>query len=258
MPQTLQIHLPPIICHRGGCAYAPENTLVALDIANKHHATFIETDIALTADQQVICLHDDTVDRTTDGQGAIHQLSLADVQRLDAGTWFDPHFREEKIPTLEAMLQRTKVLNFGINIELKPSGTLASVLVEHCLRVVEKVWNADLCPVLFSSSCVNTLAELRKQAPEAYLALLFEQWAPSWEQQADKLEVVTIHLNHQCLNGKRIAEIKTTGRKVLAYTVNAYQQAKDLFDMGVDSLFSDYPDLMQGSSTSKGMRYDHD
>src|SRR5271163_371095 len=98
---------PWVIAHRGASGYAPENTLAAFERAVELGAGFIETDIHLTRDARFVAIHDDTVERTTNGSGAVHDFTLAELRALDAGRWFDRDFAEQTIPTLE------EVLSFG-------------------------------------------------------------------------------------------------------------------------------------------------
>src|SRR6202030_1288319 len=94
-----------LIAHRGASGHAPENTLAAFKRALTLGATFIETDLQLSRDSRFVAIHDDTVNRTTNGQGKVHDLSLADLRRLDAGSWFGSEFTGERIPTLPEILE---------------------------------------------------------------------------------------------------------------------------------------------------------
>ena len=97
-----------VIAHRGASGHAPENTLAAFKRAIALGATFIETDLQLSRDSRFVAIHDDAVSRTTNGQGKVHDLSLADLRRLDAGSWFGSEFTGERIPTLEEILEFSK------------------------------------------------------------------------------------------------------------------------------------------------------
>ena len=92
---------PAFFAHRGACAHAPENTLSAFELAAKQGAPAIEFDVKLTSDRQVIIIHDQTLDRTTNGSGEVAKHSLAALRELDAGSWLSADFRGEKIPTLD-------------------------------------------------------------------------------------------------------------------------------------------------------------
>ena len=107
-----------IIAHRGASAYAPENTLAAFDKALDLGAAHVEFDLHFSADGQVVVIHDDTVDRTTNGSGAVAALTLAQLKSLDAGSWFAAQFSEERIPTLVELLERYKDrLHFHIEVK---------------------------------------------------------------------------------------------------------------------------------------------
>src|SRR4030042_5766395 len=96
---------PTIFAHRGSSVHAPENTLAAFKLAIDQHADGIELDTKLSADGQVVVMHDDTVDRTTNGTGRIKSLTLHELKRLDAGSKFDPSFHAERIPTLAEVFE---------------------------------------------------------------------------------------------------------------------------------------------------------
>ena len=124
---------PRVIAHRGFSGVAPENTLAAFRRAIEIGADMIEVDVALTGDGHVVCLHDETLDRTTDGQGLLAAATFEEVRRLDAGSWFAPELAGEKVPTLAEVLDlaRGRIL---VNVEIKstrcwrssPSATCAS------------------------------------------------------------------------------------------------------------------------------------
>ena len=93
-----------MIAHRGASGHAPENTLAAFRKAVALGVSFIETDLQLTHDARLVAIHDDTVNRTTNGQGAVHDLTLEEIRKLDAGSWFGSEFTGERVPTLEEIL----------------------------------------------------------------------------------------------------------------------------------------------------------
>lgn len=113
-----------VCAHRGASATHPENTLAALHEAVRLGAQMVEFDLALTRDQQIVLMHDATVDRTTDGSGRVAELSLAELRKLDVGSWKSPEFKAERIPTFEEALSVLPV-NIWINIHLKEGEELA-------------------------------------------------------------------------------------------------------------------------------------
>ena len=119
-----------VIAHRGASGHAPENTLAAFKRAVALGATFIETDLQLTRDSRLVAMHDATVNRTTNGQGKVHDLTLMELRRLDAGSWFGSEFAGERIPTMDDILEFSKKHDVVFYLELKPGGSWGG---EHAL-----------------------------------------------------------------------------------------------------------------------------
>src|SRR5215831_7802802 len=114
-----------VIAHRGASGHAPENTMAAFRKAVALGATFIETDLQLSRDARFVAIHDDTVNRTTNGHGRVQELSLTDLRKLDAGSWFGSEFTGERIPTLEEILEYSKKHDVVFYLEMKPAGSWA-------------------------------------------------------------------------------------------------------------------------------------
>src|SRR5437773_1710824 len=112
-----------VIGHRGASGHAPENTLAAFRKAVAFGATFIETELQLSRDAHFVAIHDETVNRTTNGRGSVQYLTLAELRQLDAGSWFGSEFAGERIPTLEEILQFSKKNDVVFYLEMKPSGS---------------------------------------------------------------------------------------------------------------------------------------
>src|SRR5256712_11990174 len=112
-----------VIGHRGASGHAPENTLAAFGKAVSLGAAFIETDLQLSRDAHFVAIHDATVNRTTNGKGTVHDLTLAELRQLDAGSWFGSEFAGERIPTLEEILQFSNKNDVVFYLELKPGGS---------------------------------------------------------------------------------------------------------------------------------------
>src|SRR5258708_6429242 len=113
--------LPRVIGHRGACGLAPENTVASFRKAAELGVRWVEFDVHLSADGIPVVIHDDTVNRTTTGRGAVASLSLIELQALDAGTWFEPRFQGEYVPTLEAIVTLLGKLGLGAVVEINPS-----------------------------------------------------------------------------------------------------------------------------------------
>lgn len=229
------------IAHRGASRECPENTLVAFRRAVEQRAQMIECDLQLAADGSVVVMHDWTVDRTTDGSGAVSDLSLAELRRLDAGRWHGERFAGERVPTLDEVLD-TALPHVRLNLELKcrSPGRSAHRLA---LAVVAAVSQREaLDRVIFSSFDVATLEALREVSPHARIGLLWSlpPYDLAWELAA-QLGAVALHPRADVLDGATVAEAHARGLSVHAWTVNDADRMVELARMGTDGLFSDLP-----------------
>lgn len=154
-----------IMAHRGSRINRPENTLAAFEEAVRVGADGIELDVHLSKDGQVVVIHDETLDRTTDGAGFVHEWTLADLQQLDAGSWFDPAFADQKIPALAEVLDLLEALGFQgrLNIELKRGKNRGMEKKIHFL-LEQKQLSFE---VLFSSFSLRALWRLHRLMPGA-------------------------------------------------------------------------------------------
>ena len=148
------------IAHRGASSYAPENTVAAFDLALQMGVCHIELDVHCTSDEHVVVMHDDTVDRTTNGCGPVAQYTLAALQALDAGAWFGTQFAGERVPTFAEILTRYKG---RVHIHTEIKGRQAS-LVQRTVNLIRHHGMAD--QVTVTSFQRERLAEARAYAPE--------------------------------------------------------------------------------------------
>lgn len=233
-----------IIGHRGACGYAPENTIASFDKARALGCRFIEFDVMLSADGEPFVFHDESLKRTTNGNGDIGLVNADYLQSLDAGGWFARHFRGEKIPHLRDVLKWLVFADANANIEIKPYPSQTEATTVAVLTHVNRYWPADKPMPLLSSFDKEALVLCRSLAPEMPLGLLLDTWEDNWHEIAQDLQCYSIHLNRRLVTAERVAAMKQQGYKVLAYTVNRKRQALKLFRAGVDAVFSDYPDLL--------------
>lgn len=239
------ISIPRIIAHRGANNVAPENTIMALNKAHELGAKWVEFDVMMTRDGIAIVHHDWKVNRTTNGKGFVRRLSYHQIEKLDAGSWFEPLFKDEKIPSLNKWLERCAQLKMGINLEMKATRKKsAKLLAEQIAIAIKSYWNTTLSIPLLSSFSINCLQAMREQSPDYLLGYVIDRWRKDIFNILDDFNCVSLHLNYKILSAKRVELIKSTGRKILAYTVNDKTIAKELFDMGVDAIFTDNLVLM--------------
>ena len=227
---------PAIIAHRGASLHAPENTIAAFKLAHKQGADGIELDVKLSADGIPVVIHDPSVDRTTDGKGLVRDLSLASLQKLDAGDG-------QRIPTLDEVFDSVGKLLL-INVELTNYTTRDDQLVDKVVEVVKKHNLGE--NILFSSFLPKNLkraAELLPQTPRGILALpKFSGWIVR--------NFIFRFGNYQALHPKLInispQQIQRThrmGRRVHAWTVNQADDMRRVADWGVDGIITADPEL---------------
>lgn len=225
-----------VIAHRGASAYAPENTLMAFHKAKELGAEWIECDVQLTSDGEAVIFHDSRLNRTTNGSGWLRWKKYADIQHLDAGSG-------EHIIKLEELLRCLEKLLLSVHLEIKPSFWRSKKTAEKVMYILHQHEPQRTRSIHISSFCWKTLHYVRRLDHSIPIALLMDRWNPQWKKTAEQLSCLSIHCSKDILTPQRILEIKNTGRKVLAYTVNHPHDAENLYQMGVDKIFSDYPNL---------------
>ncbi|HLF73678.1 MAG TPA: glycerophosphodiester phosphodiesterase family protein [Anaerolineales bacterium] len=234
---------PTIFAHRGASAHAPENTLAAFELALAQGADGIELDVKLSADGQVIVIHDATVDRTTDGHGRVKDMPLKELRALDAGSSFAGNYRGEKVPTLEEVFETLGKRTF-INVELTNYNTPRDHLVESVCMLVRRFGLQGR--VLFSSFFASNLSMARvllPEVPRGLLALngLLGAWARSFGFAFGKYQA--LHPNLKDVTPQQVQRVHRLQRRVYVWTVNTAEDMRGLFDWGVDGIFTDDPQL---------------
>lgn len=234
---------PHIVAHRGGGKLAPENTLAAIDTGARYGHTMIEFDAKLSRDEHIFLLHDDTLDRTSNGWGIAGELPWHQLAQLDAGGWFAKEFSNERLPLLEAVAARCRQHNLMANIEIKPTTGYEAQTGRVIALAARELWQGEIAPLL-SSFSFTALEAAMQAAPELPRGLLLDEWHDTWRTMTEALDCVSIHLNHRLLDAERTAEIKRAGLKILVYTVNQPERARTLLEWGVDAICTDRIDII--------------
>ena len=237
---------PLYIAHRGVSARFPENTLSAFNGAVDAGAHMIELDVSLSRDRRLIVIHDDTVDRTTNGSGAVRALTLEELGRLDAGSWFAPRFKAERLPTLAQVLDAVKG-RLRVNIEIKPEaverhGPPDAVERQILLLVHEKKMVND---VLISSFDWRVLENLRRLDPAIAIGLLSE--APADHRLLDwhrRVKAYSWHPDYRVLTQAQVDTLHQIGARVFPYAVDGRIDTRGMLAMGVDGMIVDDPKQM--------------
>jgi glycerophosphoryl diester phosphodiesterase len=229
---------PLVIAHRGASAYAPENTIAAFNRAVAIGADAIELDARLTRDGVIVVMHDDTIDRTTDGTGLLRRCSYDELQILDAGSSFSSSFKGERVPTLEQVLQEMggSVL---INVELANSSSPWNSLPDRVIRLVEKLNLIDR--VLISSFNPIALRRTRSLNDEIKIGLLIHGRVPALVRSTLKFLVPHEYIHpHESL----IRNVRARwDRKINVWTVNDENRMRELLTSGIAGIITDVPDV---------------
>lgn len=234
---------PLIYAHRGASAYAPENTLAAFRLAYTQGADGIELDAKLSADGEVMVIHDQTVDRTTRGRGRVNELTLSELKSLEAGAWKNPKFSGEPIPTLAEVFEAVggKLM---INVELTNYDSPQDSLVEKVVDLVKKYHLEE--SVLFSSFLPSNLITARQILPRVPLGILAHPGAAGRDNRSShSREIAPEFLHPYFLDVSRrlVKREKAAGRLINVWTVNlALVMHKMILD-GVEGIITDDPPL---------------
>jgi glycerophosphoryl diester phosphodiesterase len=227
------VEYPRIIAHRCGGVLAAENSLAGLAAAARIGCHGVEFDAMLSADGVPVLMHDDTLDRTTNGRGPVGALTVAELRRVDLGG--------EPVPLLSEALERCAELGLWANIEIK---TTAGCDEDRFGRVVgetlAKHWNGH---GIVSSFSMRALLAIKSQAWEHGSALLVETLPEDWREQVRQVGAIAVHMDANCTTVESIAAIRDAGLAVVCYTVNDFAKAEWLLASGASAVFTDCPDL---------------
>ncbi len=231
--------------HRGARGHAPENTLLAFDLAFDLGAEGIECDAQLSADGRVVIIHDSTVNRTTNGRGAVSKITFEALRALEAGQGIRS---PQRIPTLEETL--ALVLRRGglLNLELKADTDAEAIAVAEAVASTLDALppdNSQRASLLFSSFNLPAVARIRELAPWARVAALYggRKWTgAAMIEAALQLGVEAIHPHPRILTEEIVRLAHEAGLQVNVWTANRLGVIRQLIAWGVDGLFSDYPE----------------
>lgn len=233
---------PRWIAHRGAGKLAPENTLAAFRLGAAHGYRMFECDAKLSADGEVFLLHDDTLERTSNGQGAAGQQTWSDLSQLDAGAWHSRAFAGEPLPTLAAVTSWCIANGLLLNIEIKPTPGLETATGEAVARQAQRLWAHAPVPPLLTSFRPESLAAVQSAAPKLPRGLLLDSLWPGWQPMAQQLGCVAIVCNHMLWDEALVAQVRAGGMRQLSYTVNTAAAAQRLIELGTDNIITDAVD----------------
>ena len=225
-----------VIAHRGASGTRPENTLVSFRHAEALGAHMVELDVQLSRDGAVVVIHDWTLSRTTGVRSRVATRSLAEMEELDAGAWFAPDYRGERIPTLQQVLG---AITLPVNVELKARGE--DGLEARAFDVVEAAGAADR--VVYSSFHPESLLRLRQRSPSAAIAVLTsERRLARALRLAGRVGATALHIRKDGVAPGEVRAALAQGLEIRAWTVNDPEEFARLADAGVSGVFTDFPE----------------
>lgn len=231
-----------IICgHRGLASLAPENTLAGLEAAYQQGLSWVEIDVQLSQDNQVVVFHDERLERCSNGRGLLRQHTWQQLSQLDAGSWFDDAFAGERLVLLQDYLADAARRHIRVNIELKlyPEDNAAHL----CRQVSRVIAEENLTPgnLLFSSFDPVALGHVQSMQPSIARALLVERIPADWQIQLQQLDCCALNCNYRYLTQSQAQAVGSAGYRLNCYTVNQQRQADILAGWGVNMVFTDKP-----------------
>ena len=236
---------PRYVAHRGAGKLAPENTLAAFKLGASHGYRMFECDVKLSSDGVPFLLHDDTLERTTNGHGVAGQQTWAYLQSLDAGSWHSSGYVGEAIPSLDHIAAYCISNGFDVNIEIKPStGTdqqTGEVVAQHAARL----WQNQLRKPLLTSFKPDALQAAMNTAPELPRGLLLHELWTGWLETGLMLGCKAIICNHKLWDTSSVTQAKSAGFQLVSYTVNDQADADRLLALGTHSIITDRVDVLK-------------
>jgi glycerophosphoryl diester phosphodiesterase len=227
--------------HRGASAAAPENTVAAFRAAAAQGAGWVELDVALLADGTAVVIHDVSVDRCSSSKGMLGDMTIADLASIDAGSWFDPTFKGEPLPTLAKAIESLGELGLNANVEIKQHAHHKSL--EQLTETVHSHLQARPAQmkIIISSFDAAALKAMHKLDPSYDLAMLWGQIPDDWVDVLASIPSTTIHLDYTALSIEFLNEARRLGIKVRAWTCNEPQRLAAYWDAGLTGVITDDP-----------------
>lgn len=228
--------------HRGFCSKYPENTLLSFEKALAEGVDGIENDVQLTKDGEIIILHDESVDRTTDGTGWVKDYTLAELKKLNANEKFGGAYPVQRIPTLREYLELVKNEPIITNIEMK-TGVFEYLEMEQ--KLVDMLREYKITDrILITSFNHFTILRMKKLAPEIKYGFLAYDWRIDAGEYTQRYDIPCYHPDYHNLTWPVIEELKAHNIEVNPYTVDDPADIRDLIKKGVNSVITNCPDVV--------------
>jgi len=232
-----------IYAHRGSSGTHPENTLSAFKETARLDIYGVELDVHLTKDDKLVVIHDEAINRTSNGTGYVKDLTLSELRSYDFGGWFSDDFLGETIPTLEEVLQIFQNTTHHLNIELKSDIFEYDSMGEKVLHTVEKMRLAER--VVISSFDHEAVRNFKKSAPHIEVALLTMDVLVDAYDYARFIPADALHVSYPAAVRKMTKEAMLKGAIIRVFTVNEVMDVHALQQLGIHAIFTDFPEKMK-------------
>jgi len=239
-----------VLAHRGASGHAPENTMAAFRRAAELDADGIELDVQLSLDGAVVVLHDEDVQRTSDGKGLASEMTLARLRALDFGSWYSPSFQGERIPLLSEVVDFVAASGLRLNVELKGAPKIDPRLPAAVSEIL--LGRLDPSRTILSSFDVPAMDEVADRLPGFPLALLVERLdREAWRQLARRGPdngpfFACLHPHFRTLDAPRVARAHAAGAKVHPWTLDRRAPLARMLSIGVDGVITGFPERVAG------------
>lgn len=238
------------IAHRGASAFAPENTIAAFDKAIDLNVDFIELDVQMTKDQHLVVIHDLTVNRTTNGTGAIKNLTLQEIKELDAGSWFSKTFQSEKIPTIDEVLERYRGKT-GLLIDLKSPSIYPGIEK----KLAEKLWHYKLQQeIRVQSFNLTSIKTFRSLLPSIQYGLVINHSISYYKLTKYANDIDFINIHERFISNMLIKFAHSKGINIYAWSVHDASTVRKLLFYKIDGITADSPKLISSIKDGKSRK----
>ena len=244
VPVLTNQHTPLKIGHRGASGYCPENTMASYYKAIEMGVDVLEVDIHLSKDGELMVHHDPTLERTTNGKGNLRDYTAAELRELDAGSWFHPDFKNEKIPLLREVLERFSSYEIGLLIEIKHPSLYPGIERKLAQELLKRPLNSNIeNKIMVHSFDMKSMRTFHELLPHIPVGVLLNRRVS--DQKLKEISEFASFANPKqtLLNPNLKTRIQSHGMKVFTWTVNNKKQMQSLKKMKLDGIISDFPDF---------------
>lgn len=237
------------VAHRGASGLAPENTMAAFEKAVELEADAIELDLHVSHDGELVIIHDDTLDRTTDSQGPVHTRSLNELKQLDAGRWFSERYAGQRIPTLAEVLDRFAG-KVPLALEIKAGSAFFRGIEKRVVSVLREY--QVISQVAVASFDHHALLRLKELEPSLRTAALLVGRPVSMPVIAEACKADTMALECSLITKTEVDACRAAGLQLVVWVVNEPARMRYFIDLGVDGIITDRPDLLRHAMAERG------